>query len=120
MIFGDTDVKNASGCMLAHAINLNALKFPKGHTLSEADCEELYRNGINVVKVARLEDFDISENDAALIIAQAICSHEKIGRISIKRSRTGRVNLVAPFHKWWDLFYQKYSTYQHRYQVMYP
>ncbi|NDA29742.1 MAG: molybdopterin biosynthesis protein, partial [Alphaproteobacteria bacterium] len=95
MIFGDTDVKNASGCMLAHAINLNALKFPKGHTLSEADCKELYRNGINVVKVARLEDFDISENDAALIIAQAICSHEKIGRISIKRSRTGRVNLVA-------------------------
>ena len=83
MIFGDTDVKNASGCMLAHAINLNALKFPKGHTLSEADCKELYRNGINVVKVARLEDFDISENDAALIIAQAICSHEKIGRISI-------------------------------------
>ena len=81
MIFGDTDVKNASGCMLAHSINLKALKFPKGHTLSESDCKELYRSGINVVKVARLEDFDISENDAAFIIAQAICSHEKIGRI---------------------------------------
>jgi molybdenum cofactor cytidylyltransferase len=91
MIFGEIDLDDANGALLAHTTHAGALKLRKGHVLRGADIEGLRAAGVKSVTVARLEAGDIDENTAA----------ERIGRIlqfagiKVGAASTGRVNFHA-------------------------
>ena len=91
MIFGPVDVDNAAGAILAHSLVANGLRIKKGNRLTNAHISALKEAGIRTVTVARLEDGDVSEDDAAQRLAD--CLHGTV--ISVTAPFTGRANLYA-------------------------
>lgn len=91
MIFGDTPVAEAEGCVLAHSLLVGGRKWPKGRVLDAADLEALRTAGIATVVAARLQPGDVDEDTAAARIAHAVAGPGLIA----SRATTGRVNLHA-------------------------
>ncbi len=91
MIFGTVSTADALGAILAHGVRLGAARFKKGRVLSDRDIAALAASGIASVVVARLEDGDVAEDEAAARIAGAASG----AGMRIGAAFTGRVNLYA-------------------------
>lgn len=102
MKFGRVPVEEAEGCILAHATDsapedLAPLQMsrmiPKGTVLTATHLADIAREGIEQVQVARLEEGDVAEDEAAGMLAQALI----VGRTGLRATSPvgGRVNLVA-------------------------
>jgi molybdenum cofactor cytidylyltransferase len=91
MIFGPTPISEASGTILAHTARLEGRVLKKGTLLDDAAVAALREGGHEEVIAARLEDGDVTENEAAHRIGEALLGPH-LGRT---RAATGRVNLQA-------------------------
>lgn len=91
MIFGPVPVNEAQGAMLAHSILLSGGKLPKGTLLTADDVLRLHAEGIERVIVARLEDGDLTEDEAAERLAGAL----DLTGLRKTEASTGRVNIHA-------------------------
>ena len=91
MRFGPLPLERAEGAMLAHGVTAGGRTWRKAHLLSAEDVSVLRAAGLTEVIAARLDEGDLSENDAATRIAAAL------GRpgLEVKPASTGRVNLHA-------------------------
>jgi len=63
----------------------------KGHILSDEDIRLLETEGMREVWVTELEDGEVSEDEAVMAVAQAMCC----GSIEIRLAAGGRANLIA-------------------------
>ncbi len=91
MQFGEVAVAEAEGAILAHSLRLGAVSFKKGRVLSGEDIAALGKAGIARVVVARIEEGDVEENEAAFAIAKAAAG----ANIRTADPFTGRANLHA-------------------------
>jgi molybdenum cofactor cytidylyltransferase len=87
------DIKESSGRILCCTIFRPCGKklLSKGHILSNEDIQLLETEGMNEVWVTQLEDGELSEDDAVLIVAKEIGS----GSVEIRLAPGGRANLFA-------------------------
>lgn len=103
MKFGPVPVAQALGAVLAHSMPAHQTtpegpktqRIAKGTILSDQHLEALARYGHEHLTVAQLEAGDISENDAALRLAQALVPEPEAQGITLSRAGAGRVNLHA-------------------------
>ena len=91
MKFGAMKPADAVGGVTVHSIRQNGLVLKKGTLIGEAEVAALSKAGVGEVVVAKLEPGDISEDEAAASIAQAIGGEGVI----VERAFTGRSNLFA-------------------------
>ena len=91
MKFGAVPVGEALGGIIAHAVRRDGLTLKKGDGVGAAQVEALRAAGVESVVVARLEDGDIDENEAALALARAVAGQG----LRIEKPFTGRSNLFA-------------------------
>ena len=91
MIFGPTLLEEARGAVLAHTLRLPDRVLKKGTVLDAEAVEALRAAGHAEVVAARLEPGDVSENEAADRMAEAVLRP----LIARTRAATGRVNLLA-------------------------
>ncbi len=91
MIFETIPVGEIAGSVLAHSIRAKDAVFKKGRHLSEGDVEHLKAAGVRDVTVARLEEGDIPEDEAADMVAKAIAGPHVI----VHEPFTGRANLYG-------------------------
>ncbi len=91
MKFGEIPVLESAGSYLAHSVKTSAGKIRKGQQLTEALVQQLHADGLELITVARLEDDDVHEDDAALQLATALTGEG----IRLGKASTGRVNLHA-------------------------
>jgi len=63
----------------------------KGHLLSDEDVRLLQTEGMNQVWVTELEEGEVSEDDAVMAVAGAMCC----GAVEIRMAAGGRANLIA-------------------------
>ncbi|MCY4361625.1 MAG: molybdopterin-binding protein [Gammaproteobacteria bacterium] len=91
MQFGRTPVANAAGGILAHSVKYSSINLKKGAVLSTEDIRLLARAGCESVVIARLEETDLDENEAARRIAVCI-SGENTGS---QRPSAGRSNIIS-------------------------
>jgi molybdenum cofactor cytidylyltransferase len=89
--FGSVSVDEACGAILAHSVRYGAIAYKKGHRISSDDMALLKSNGCTDLVVAHVEHDDVSEDDAAYLMAQAI----KGTHIRIDPAFTGRANMFA-------------------------
>ncbi len=95
MKFGAIDPAQAEGCILAHSLQTNAGRLPKGTTLTRADIQLLQRENHQLVTVARLEPGDLAEDQAATYLAQMLVTDPRAQGITLSGAGAGRVNLYA-------------------------
>ena len=93
MKFGTVPVAEAAGAMLAHSLKLPGGRLKKGHVLGAEDLGKLAEAEIAEEAGARPDAGDLSENDAAEMLAGAI--HDGAEGLHLSAPFTGRVNLVA-------------------------
>jgi molybdenum cofactor cytidylyltransferase len=74
-----------------HSIRQNGLVLKKGTLIGAEEVEALAKAGVGEIVVAKLEPGDISEDEAAASIAQAIGGEG----VTVERAFTGRSNLFA-------------------------
>ena len=91
MQFGRTPVADAAGGILAHSVKYSSINLKKGAVLSTEDISLLARAGCESVVIARLEETDLDENEAARRIAVCI-SGENTGS---QRPSAGRNNIIS-------------------------
>ncbi|MDD9909258.1 MAG: molybdopterin-binding protein [Ahrensia sp.] len=91
MKFGAVPVSEAEGGLLAHALKLPDRRYKKGHLLSGADIEAIASFGVETLIIARLDEGDVEENEAARQLAAALESEH----VTAARAFTGRVNFHA-------------------------
>ena len=91
MKFGPVAIAEALGAVLAHSIDVGGQRLKKGKLLESADIKALKAAGIRNITVARLDDNDVGENNAALRIAQLL----EIEGVEMAAPFTGRVNLYS-------------------------
>jgi molybdenum cofactor cytidylyltransferase len=91
MIFGPTRLDEALGTILAHTIRLEGRVLKKGTVLDEGAVAALVASGLDEVIAARLEPGDVTENDAAHRIGEALLAPF----LARTRAATGRVNIQA-------------------------
>ena len=94
MRFGPVPVAAALGATLAHSVPLpGGGRLRKGLVLGAADLAALTQAGIAHVTVARMEAGDLPEDDAALVVAQALLAPGP--GLALRAVGTGRVNIHA-------------------------
>jgi molybdenum cofactor cytidylyltransferase len=91
MFFGPVPVREAAGGILGHSLSLGSDRFRKGRLLSAADIAALESAGHATVYIARLEDGDMGEDEAAHRIASALVGPHARAAAAF----TGRANLYA-------------------------
>ncbi len=91
MKFATFKTIEAEGAVLAHTVHLSSGVLKKGRVLTDADVATLAADGIGSVMAARLGPDDVSEDEAARIIADAICG----AQVVTTKPFTGRTNLQA-------------------------
>ncbi|MGI9483139.1 MAG: NTP transferase domain-containing protein [Hyphomicrobiales bacterium] len=91
MKFGEIPSSEAAGAILAHSVKSGAVAFKKGRVLSKADISALLDEGVKQIFAARLEEGDLTENDAARTVALAAAG----AGVKIAEPFTGRANLFA-------------------------
>jgi molybdenum cofactor cytidylyltransferase len=89
--FGSVAVGEAEGAILAHSIRHPGGTIKKGVVLSKRDLDALAEADISEVLVARLEEGDVHEDEAAARLAQAIAG----ASVRVEKPFTGRSNLYA-------------------------
>jgi molybdenum cofactor cytidylyltransferase len=91
MIFGDIPLGEAEGAILAHSLRVGGAMFKKGRTLSAADVQALQAAGFAHVVAARVEPGELTEDQAAAMIAEAATGPN----VTRSPAFTGRCNLFA-------------------------
>ncbi|MGC6452862.1 MAG: NTP transferase domain-containing protein [Candidatus Puniceispirillaceae bacterium] len=91
MRFGPVPVEECGGAILAHAVRLPDGRLRKGVHLTADDVERLQAAGVAQVVVARLEDGDVGEDEAAARLAEALMP----AGVRLSEASTGRVNVYA-------------------------
>ncbi|MBV9529997.1 MAG: molybdopterin-binding/glycosyltransferase family 2 protein [Bradyrhizobium sp.] len=91
MKFGPANPRDAVGGVTVHTLRQGSLLLKKGTTIGGAEIEALERAGVSEIVVVRLEKGDVSEDEAASSIAQAVTGDG----INVERAFTGRANLFA-------------------------
>ncbi|TMK52598.1 MAG: 4-diphosphocytidyl-2C-methyl-D-erythritol kinase [Alphaproteobacteria bacterium] len=91
MKFGPASPAEAIGGVTVHTLRQGSLVLKKGTTIGPAEVEVLNKAGVEQVVVVRLEEGDVSEDEAAASIAQAVTGEGIIA----ERAFTGRANLFA-------------------------
>ncbi len=95
MRFGPVPVSEAEGALLAHSIKLENVKLKKGLCLQVEHLDQLRKDGIEEVIVARLDPGDLHENTAAERLAAALVPEPEAVGLRLTAPFTGRVNVVA-------------------------
>lgn len=91
MKFGPIPVVEAEGAILAHAVKEGGLVLKKGTVLGVEHIKRLGEIGVASVVVARLEPGDVSEDAAALLLAERVAGTG----VRVEAPFTGRSNLFA-------------------------
>ena len=91
MIFGEVDVADAAGTILAHSAIIGSARWNKGRRLDAADVTAARDAGIARLTVARLEAGDVAEDAAAARLGAMLVG----GGIRALPAAHGRVNLAA-------------------------
>ncbi|MBO1080429.1 NTP transferase domain-containing protein [Roseomonas haemaphysalidis] len=91
MIFGPTPLAEAEGAILAHTVRLPGRVIKKGTVLDAGAVAALRESGRPDVVAARLQDGDVTENDAAHRVGEALMGPS----LARTRAATGRVNLQS-------------------------
>ncbi|WP_454916503.1 NTP transferase domain-containing protein [Xanthobacter sediminis] len=91
MKFGSVPLDDAEGAVAAHAVRLDDTVIKKGAKLGAAEIALLRAAGYRDVVVARLEDGDLPEDTAAMILADAVAG----AGVRADKPFTGRANLYA-------------------------
>ncbi|MDP6175918.1 MAG: 4-diphosphocytidyl-2C-methyl-D-erythritol kinase, partial [Rhodospirillales bacterium] len=89
MKFGPLPLSQAEGSILAHTTRVPGRVIKKGRLLDADDLAEMQEAGLKSLIVARLEEDDLGEDEAALAIAQALAG----SNIRVSPPFTGRCNL---------------------------
>jgi molybdenum cofactor cytidylyltransferase len=95
MRFGPVAPEEAEGAVLAHSLSVGGLRLKKGRVLSAADAAALAAAGVAEVTVARLDSGDVSEDAAAVAVAEALAPEPAALGLARSAPFTGRVNLFA-------------------------
>lgn len=87
------DVQRSAGRILCCTIFRQGGRklLAKGHILSDEDIHLLETEGMREVWVTELEEGEVSEDEAVMAVAQAMCC----GSIEIRLAAGGRANLIA-------------------------
>src|SRR5436853_143490 len=87
------DVNKSAGRILCCAIFRQGGRklLAKGHILSDEDIRLLETEGMHEVWVTELEAGEVSEDEAVMAVAEAMCC----GSIEIRLAAGGRANLIA-------------------------
>ena len=91
MYFGAVPVQDAQGALLAHTLRLPAATLRKGVLLGPDEIGVLVSAGLDSVMVARLEEGDVHEDQAAAELARAVAGTG----VRAGRASAGRCNLFA-------------------------
>jgi molybdenum cofactor cytidylyltransferase len=91
MFFGPVPVREATGGILGHSVSAGSERFKKGRVLSPADIDALAQAGHHEIYIARLDETDMPEDEAARRIAEAIAGPQA----RVAAAFTGRANLYA-------------------------
>jgi molybdenum cofactor cytidylyltransferase len=91
MKFGPVSPHEAEGATAVHTIRQGSLVLKKGTLIGPAEVKALEAAGIPNIVVARLDPDDVSEDQAAADIAQAVAGPG----VRVDRAFTGRANLFA-------------------------
>jgi len=91
MKFASVKLNQALGHILAHSVSLKMGILKKGITLGPQEMKKLDLSGLNCVTVAMLEHDDVSENEAAEILAHGFLNTG----LKATQAFAGRVNLIA-------------------------
>lgn len=91
MKFGPVSPEDSLGGVTVHAIRQGALVLKKGTVIGTSEIAALKQAGIKDLVVARLDKGDVSEDEAAASIAQAVAGEG----VTVERAFTGRANLFA-------------------------
>src|SRR3569832_303676 len=89
--FGPASPADALGGVTVHTLRQGSLVLKKGTTIGPAEVASLNKAGVKEVVVVRLEKGDVSEDEAAASIAQAVAGEG----VNVERAFTGRSNLFA-------------------------
>jgi len=91
MIFGSVPLSQAQGAVLAHSLRVGGGMLRKGIVLTGGHLAAMADGGVQNVMVARLEEGDVPEDEAAHALAQAACG----AGLRVATAGTGRCNLYA-------------------------
>lgn len=91
MKFGVTPLAQAVGGIVVHSIRQDGFVLKKGETVTPAHVGALKAIGIEAVTVAKLDDGDIGEDDAARRLADSAAG----ANVRVQAPFTGRSNLFA-------------------------
>ena len=91
MIFAETPVGQAQGCILAHGITAGEVRISKGTVLDHRHIEILKNAKVASILIARMGEHDLGENIAAAQIAEALAGQD----VEVSEAHTGRCNLSA-------------------------
>ena len=91
MYLGEVDLEQALGAILVHTLRLGKTVLKKGSVLQTQDLIDLKNHQISKVTVARLQEGDIPEDEAALRVAHSLTTEN----IRLSPPFTGRVNLFS-------------------------
>jgi molybdenum cofactor cytidylyltransferase len=89
--FGPVPVSQSVGGIVAHAVRRDGLVLKKGQIIGEAQIEGLQASGVAEIVVARKEDGDIGEDEAALRLAKVVAGDN----VRVETPFTGRSNIYA-------------------------
>jgi molybdenum cofactor cytidylyltransferase len=91
MKFGGVTPEEARGATAVHSIRKGDLVLKKGTLIGDKEIAALKAADVHEIVVARLEEGDVSEDQAAGEIAAAVAGHG----VRVDRAFTGRCNLFA-------------------------
>ncbi|MFC1665314.1 NTP transferase domain-containing protein [Pseudomonadota bacterium] len=91
MKFGWVIPQDAEGAILAHSVRLQEKSLKKGRLLTLDDVQAIQKSGQEQVMVARLEEGDLNENEAALLMAKAVQGNG----VRLGDPFTGRCNMFS-------------------------
>lgn len=91
MKFGEIDIDQAHGTLLAHSLKTETVRLKKGQLLGDEEIKLLRQANITRVTAIRLGDQDVEENEAARRISESL----RLNNIRVASASTGRVNFHA-------------------------
>jgi molybdenum cofactor cytidylyltransferase len=91
MKFGSVPIEQAEGAIVAHAVRVDGLALRKGEIVTHDRLRTLAAAGVTDVVAARLEEGDVSEDEAARRLAKRLAG----ASVHCAAAFTGRVNLFA-------------------------
>lgn len=92
MLFGIYPLDQCEGGILAHAIYLAGGKVGKGTIITSALRQKMSGEGVKSLSVAKLEEGDLGEDEAATRLAITLLPDN----VRLSAAATGRINIYAP------------------------